>query len=143
MDSGFRWGERCPEPMSTIDDLRSALDKQPSAGSEYGTLSIKVVRATKVKNVASGFLGDVSDPYCQITVGSETVKTNVIKNNLNPEWNEQVEVKIDPHSNRSTEAVFEVMSYNFTSKSSPLGSLKLPLSTFKVGKVCPISEELT
>lgn len=33
-----------------------------------------------------------SDPYAKISVGEESFKSNVIKENLNPVWNEMYEV---------------------------------------------------
>lgn len=33
-----------------------------------------------------------SDPYTKISVGEESFKSNVIKENLNPVWNEMYEV---------------------------------------------------
>lgn len=35
-----------------------------------------------------------SDPYVKINIGGETFTSNVIKNNLNPTWNEMYEVII-------------------------------------------------
>ncbi|KAH9295467.1 hypothetical protein KI387_039055, partial [Taxus chinensis] len=50
-----------------------------------GLLKIKVVKGTNlaVRDIVS------SDPYVILTIGHQTVKTRVVKSNLNPVWNEE------------------------------------------------------
>lgn len=43
-------------------------------------------------NKMGGMMKGKSDPYANITVGEEMFKSNVIKENLNPFWNEMYEV---------------------------------------------------
>ncbi len=45
-------------------------------------------------NMMGGMVKGKSDPYVKIQVGGETFKSQVIKENLNPVWNEMYEVGI-------------------------------------------------
>uniref|UniRef100_A0A0D6QWN0 Arf-GAP domain-containing protein n=1 Tax=Araucaria cunninghamii TaxID=56994 RepID=A0A0D6QWN0_ARACU len=55
-----------------------------------GLLKIKVVKGTNlaVRDMIS------SDPYVILTIGHQTVKTRVIKSNLNPIWNEELMLSV-------------------------------------------------
>jgi len=55
-------------------------------------LKIKVISAHHLKNV--DHLGSLTDPYCLIFCEGRSAGTRVIKNNLNPVWNEQFEFEI-------------------------------------------------
>lgn len=53
-------------------------------------------------NMMGGMVKGKSDPYAKTSVGEFTFKSGVIKENLNPVWNEMYEVceKESLHSNR-------------------------------------------
>lgn len=55
-----------------------------------GLIKVNVVRGTNlaIRDMVS------SDPYVILSLGSQSVKTRVIKNNLNPVWNEQLMLSI-------------------------------------------------
>lgn len=55
-----------------------------------GLLKIKVVKGTNlaVRDMVT------SDPYVVLTIGHQTVKTRVIKSNLNPVWNEELMLSV-------------------------------------------------
>ncbi|WMV41877.1 hypothetical protein MTR67_035262 [Solanum verrucosum] len=55
-----------------------------------GLIKVNVVRGTNlaVRDVVT------SDPYVILSLGSQSVKTRVIKNNLNPVWNEKLMLSI-------------------------------------------------
>ncbi|KAI3824611.1 hypothetical protein L1987_06075 [Smallanthus sonchifolius] len=55
-----------------------------------GLIKVKVVRGTNlvIRDVRS------SDPYVMLSLGNQSVKTRVIKNNLNPVWNEKLMLSI-------------------------------------------------
>ncbi|KAK8961993.1 putative ADP-ribosylation factor GTPase-activating protein AGD11 [Platanthera guangdongensis] len=58
-----------------------------------GLIKVNIIRGTNlaVRDVVS------SDPYVILTLGHQTMKTRVVKSNLNPVWNEQVMFSIpDP-----------------------------------------------
>jgi pimeloyl-ACP methyl ester carboxylesterase len=69
----------------TIGMLPRILD-----GSKLQPLEVTIVRANGLKNTDSGVAGDVSDPYCMFEIvgkPSSTKYTEVIWNDLDPEWN--------------------------------------------------------
>eukprot|EP00253_Pinus_taeda_P002133 PITA_02133 len=55
-----------------------------------GLLKIKVVKGTNlaVRDMIT------SDPYVVLTIGHQTVKTRVIRSNLNPVWNEELMLSV-------------------------------------------------
>ncbi|CAI9764743.1 unnamed protein product [Fraxinus pennsylvanica] len=55
-----------------------------------GLIKVNIVRGTNlaVRDMMS------SDPYVMISLGNQSVKTRVIKNNLNPVWNEKLMLSI-------------------------------------------------
>ncbi|KAL8546827.1 hypothetical protein ACS0TY_006518 [Phlomoides rotata] len=55
-----------------------------------GLINVNIVRGTDlaVRDMVS------SDPYVILTLGNQSVKTRVIKNNLNPVWNERLMLSI-------------------------------------------------
>jgi len=68
--------------------------RRPEIPELNGTLTVRVVSASKLTNLSDRLQG-ISDPFCRITVysslevgsPSETFQTEVVYNNLNPEWN--------------------------------------------------------
>ncbi|CAJ1416282.1 unnamed protein product [Effrenium voratum] len=57
-----------------------------SAASAAGTLFVAVQAAYNLTNKDTGLLGDVSDPYVMLRLGTQELSTPVINNNLNPVW---------------------------------------------------------
>uniref|UniRef100_A0A7N0RI73 ADP-ribosylation factor GTPase-activating protein AGD11 n=1 Tax=Kalanchoe fedtschenkoi TaxID=63787 RepID=A0A7N0RI73_KALFE len=55
-----------------------------------GLVKVNIVKGTRlaVRDMVT------SDPYVVLSLGTQTVKTRVIKNNLNPVWNEQLMLSI-------------------------------------------------
>ncbi|XP_029907239.1 extended synaptotagmin-1 isoform X3 [Myripristis murdjan] len=86
--------------------LEAGLSKQrpqetsphPSFATE-GLLRIHLLEAQSLiaKDKLMGFKGK-SDPYAKINVGEVILKSHVIKENLNPTWNEMYEVVLRPES---------------------------------------------
>ncbi|XP_029907238.1 extended synaptotagmin-1 isoform X2 [Myripristis murdjan] len=70
----------------------------PSFATE-GLLRIHLLEAQSLiaKDKLMGFKGK-SDPYAKINVGEVILKSHVIKENLNPTWNEMYEVVLRPES---------------------------------------------
>ncbi|KAH7918365.1 tricalbin, partial [Leucogyrophana mollusca] len=87
-----------------------------------GVVRLWLKKATDVKNVEAA-LGGKSDPYVRVQVGGQTQgRTEVINNNLNPEWDEIIYIPV--HSLR--ESMFmEVMDYQNLTKDRSLGSVEL------------------
>lgn len=60
-----------------------------------GLLRIILLEAQRLiakDNMMGGMVKGKSDPYAKISVGEFMFKSNVIKENLNPVWNEMYEV---------------------------------------------------
>ncbi|KAG9443683.1 hypothetical protein H6P81_015023 [Aristolochia fimbriata] len=77
------------------DEQKSTSKKGSTIGMvEFvGLIKVNVVRGTNlaVRDVVT------SDPYVILTLGHQSMKTRVIKNNLNPVWNERIMLSIpDP-----------------------------------------------
>ena len=82
--------------------LCSELELKPE-----GKLSVTVVKATSLKN--KELIGK-SDPYVTLYVRPIfKVKTKVIDDNLNPEWNETFELIIEDKETQSV--IFEVIIF--------------------------------
>ncbi|KAF7975752.1 hypothetical protein HWV62_8539 [Athelia sp. TMB] len=87
-----------------------------------GVVRLWLQKATDVKNVEAT-LGGKSDPYVRVQVGGVTRgRTEVINNNLNPEWDQIIYVPV--HSLK--ESLFlECMDYQHLTKDRTLGSVEL------------------
>ena len=82
--------------------LYSDLELKPQ-----GKLSVTVVKATSLKN--KELIGK-SDPYVRLYVRPMfKVKTKVIDDNLNPEWNETFELIVEDRETQSV--ILEVILY--------------------------------
>ncbi|KAG0700683.1 C2 domain-containing protein [Suillus ampliporus] len=90
-----------------------------------GIVRLWLQKATDVKNVEAA-LGGKSDPYVRVLVNNITLgRTEVINNNLNPEWDQIIYIPV--HSLR--ESMFmEVMDYQHLTKDRTLGSVELHVS---------------
>ncbi|KAG7016631.1 putative ADP-ribosylation factor GTPase-activating protein AGD11, partial [Cucurbita argyrosperma subsp. argyrosperma] len=78
--------------QKTLDKRGPSVSRQTSAGMvEFvGLVKVNVVRGTNlaVRDVVT------SDPYVILMLGQQSVKTRVIKSNLNPVWNERLMLSI-------------------------------------------------
>jgi hypothetical protein len=61
-----------------------------------------------------------------MTVGSETAKTEPVKNNLNPCWNKTFEFS---STDGATDVMFTVFDWDRSSKNDPMGRVVVPLSS--------------
>ncbi|KAI0308025.1 tricalbin [Multifurca ochricompacta] len=116
--------------------LRLTVEWKPlnMAGSLHGTeqyvpprgaVRLWLKKATDVKNVEAG-LGGKSDPYVRVLVNNTIqARTEVINNNLNPEWDQIIYTPV--HSLRET-LLLEVMDYQHLTKDRSLGTVELKVS---------------
>lgn len=80
------------KPLQTSPDLNFASE---------GLLRIVLMEAQSLiakDNMMGGMVKGKSDPYAKIRVGEFEFKSHVIKENLNPVWNEMYEVLLSPQS---------------------------------------------
>lgn len=90
-----------------------------------GIIRLWLRKATDVKNVEAT-LGGKSDPYVRVLVNNVTLgRTEVINNNLNPEWDQIIYIPV--HSLRES-MLMEVMDYQHLTKDRSLGSVELHVS---------------
>ncbi|KAM2799675.1 hypothetical protein COP1_004485 [Malus domestica] len=75
-----------------IDSFRSNSSQKSQEGMvEFiGLLKVKVIRGTNlaIRDMMT------SDPYVILTLGKQTIRTTVIKSNLNPIWNEELMLSV-------------------------------------------------
>lgn len=72
-----------------VHDIKTYVDTL------QGLLRIHLLEARNLvakDNMMGGMVKGKSDPYVNITIGSVTFKSHVIKETLNPTWNEMYEV---------------------------------------------------
>ncbi|XP_061904308.1 extended synaptotagmin-1 [Entelurus aequoreus] len=84
------------EPSKPEDDVcpQNTCIPSPDFATE-GLLRIHLLEAQSLvakDNLMGGMVKGKSDPYVKVSVGSVTFKSHVIKENLNPTWNEMYEV---------------------------------------------------
>lgn len=74
-----------------LDSFRSSSSQKMEGMVEFiGLLKVKVVKGTNlaIRDMLS------SDPYVVLSIGQQTVRTNIIKSNLNPIWNEELMLSV-------------------------------------------------
>ncbi|KAK9123252.1 hypothetical protein Sjap_012854 [Stephania japonica] len=86
------WRKKEPE-NKTSKKSHSTVASSPGMVEFVGLIKVNIVQGTNlaVRDVLT------SDPYVILTLGKQSMKTRVIKSNLNPVWNEQLMLSIpDP-----------------------------------------------
>lgn len=111
------------KPVAMAGSLSGAHDYIPP----IGILRIWIKRATDVKNVEIA-LGGKSDPYVRVMGRNKILaRTEVVSNNLNPEWDQVVYV---PIHNLKQHLVMELMDYQNIGRDRPLGYVELRAKDF-------------
>ncbi|KAK1422816.1 hypothetical protein QVD17_18105 [Tagetes erecta] len=111
-----------------LNNKRKDVELKPSKKSNstvgmvefVGLIKVKVVRGTNlvIRDVRS------SDPYVMLSLGNQTVKTRVIKNNLNPIWNEKLMLSIPEDVPHLKVNVFDKDKF---STDDPMGEAEIDL----------------
>ncbi|KAH9624296.1 hypothetical protein KSS87_009214 [Heliosperma pusillum] len=88
--SGFGHAFRCNRRRKEETKCSKMGDTSPGMIEFVGLIKVNVVRGTNlaIRDVIT------SDPYVILSLGQQSVKTRVIKNNLNPVWNEKLMLSI-------------------------------------------------
>ncbi|XP_055342694.1 extended synaptotagmin-2-like [Paramacrobiotus metropolitanus] len=69
-----------------------------------GVLRVFIAEAQELERADVGLIGKgKSDPYCVVKVGAQIFQTQVIKENINPNWSEYFEFIVDQASGQSLE----------------------------------------
>ncbi|XP_062190758.1 calcium-dependent lipid-binding protein [Phragmites australis] len=117
----LQWPHRLVVPIGVNVDT-SDLELKPQ-----GRLFVTVVKATSLKN--KELIGK-SDPYVVLYVRPMfKVKTKVIDDNLNPEWNETFELIVEDKETQSV--IFEVYDEDNLQQDKKLGVAKLAVNSLE------------
>jgi Ca2+-dependent lipid-binding protein len=117
----LQWPHRLVVPLGVNVDT-SDLELKPQ-----GRLSVTVIKATSLKN--KELIGK-SDPYVVLYVRLMfKVKTQVIDDNLNPEWNETFELIVEDKETQSV--IFEVYDEDRLQQDKKLGVAKLAVNSLE------------
>ena len=79
-----------------------------------------------------------SDPFCKVTLGGEEIyKTQTIKKNLSPTWDEEVKHNFDLTKNvlRNPTVVFAIFDYDLVGSNDPMGEVVVHLGSLMNGQV--------
>ncbi|KAK1682326.1 hypothetical protein QYE76_043174 [Lolium multiflorum] len=94
--------------------------KMTSEAVPPGVLSVRLLRGINlVKRDADG-----SDPYVVVHLENQNLKTSVIKNTVNPVWNEELTLAV---TNPATPIKIEVFDKDKLSKDDPMGDAQVDL----------------
>ncbi|XP_076869937.1 extended synaptotagmin-1 [Brachyhypopomus gauderio] len=119
--------ERMPEVASSTHLIPPHTSPDPSFGT-HGVLRIHLLEAQNLvamDSLMGGMVKGKSDPYVKITIGGTAFKSHVIKENLNPTWNEMYEMILSPDPN--LEVKFELYDKDIDSDDF-LGRFRIKLS---------------
>ncbi|CAM4628625.1 unnamed protein product [Leuciscus chuanchicus] len=116
-------------PLSKSSASRPQKTTPHSSFATEGLLRIHLVEAQNLvakDNMMGGMVKGKSDPYVKIQIGGETFKSQVIKENLNPTWNEMYEVVLTQLPGQ--DLTLEVFDKDMDMKDDFMGRLKMNLS---------------
>jgi len=120
--------------LQSVHSFRSDATSQPTHLT--GTLSVRIIAAYDLVNTDSGILGDVSDPYVTLRLGSQSEKirkrTATINNNLNPVWNTQPFLL--PLQHEDDTLYLEVWDEDMMTSDDFLGRIVIPLYRIVMGE---------
>eukprot|EP01006_Ploeotia_vitrea_P026191 TRINITY_DN59157_c0_g1_i1.p2 TRINITY_DN59157_c0_g1~~TRINITY_DN59157_c0_g1_i1.p2 ORF type:complete len:681 (-),score=42.96 TRINITY_DN59157_c0_g1_i1:2760-4802(-) len=115
------------------------MSSHPAPPQPIGTVRVKVRRASNIKDVDKM---NKSDPYVVLQIGSEKQQTRVIKNDLNPEWNEEKTFRVplrqsSHHRHWLPRDYIVVTMFDNTmmGKPRPLGKGVIQLRDYRYGEV--------
>merc|ERR1712045_135293 len=88
----------------------------------FGNLQVNVSNA---KDLEKKDFFQKADPYVVLSLGSQTFKSQKVKNNLNPEWNHEVTFSLDQHSLEDINII--IYDWDRFGKDDPMGNAILDL----------------
>ncbi|KAL7071319.1 hypothetical protein ACQ4LE_009484 [Meloidogyne hapla] len=96
-----------------------------------GIVRLKIIQARNLENKDKSFFNkkNLSDPYCEIQLGSQHFLTKVINDDLNPTFNECFEAVVDQASGQRLR--IELFDKDITGADEELGRLSLPLDSVR------------
>ena len=116
------YGDRKPSSGNT----KSPSDKLRAAGYNEdlipGVIQLDLIQAKDL--VKSDIIGK-SDPFAVIQFDNNKIKTPVVKNNQNPEWNFETDIPIDENGPRNIK--IDIFDSDKLGKDKSLGSANIPV----------------
>ncbi|XP_016352201.1 extended synaptotagmin-1-like [Sinocyclocheilus anshuiensis] len=128
--SGKKVSPSVPAEESNVSSSTDVRPQKTSHGPSFGTKGVLRIHLLEAQdlvakdNMMGGMVKGKSDPYVKIHIRDTTFKSYVIKENLNPTWNEMYEMVLSPDNNLDVK--FEVYDKDFESDDF-LGRFKLKL----------------
>merc|ERR1711892_624318 len=95
---------------------------------EAGQVIITIIKARDIEK--KGMLGK-ADPYVEMTLGKQKVKSSTVKNNYNPEWNFSANFEVDE---KTPEAINIAVFDDDIGKDDSLGSKTIDISSIQEHK---------
>eukprot|EP00092_Neocalanus_flemingeri_P025254 GFUD01027386.1.p1 GENE.GFUD01027386.1~~GFUD01027386.1.p1 ORF type:complete len:4003 (+),score=946.67 GFUD01027386.1:1015-12009(+) len=108
---------KASESQSSYSRKTSRLGGSANDMPGPGTINVNIIQA---KDLIKADLIGKSDPYAVVTYGDDKIKTKTIKNNLNPQWNFEADIPIDP--NGPSTLKIEIFDDDKLGKDKPLGA---------------------
>ncbi|EJT98006.1 tricalbin [Dacryopinax primogenitus] len=109
------------KPLNMAGSIEGASAYVPP----IGVVRLWIQKASEVQNVEA-LMGGKSDPYVRVMLnGVIKVRTEVVNNNLNPEWDQIIYVPV--HQLRES-LMLELMDYQNLTKDRSLGSVELKIA---------------
>jgi len=102
---------------------QGTLTKEVST-SYVGNLKISI---TKAEDLEKKDILQKADPYVIVRLGSQTSKSEKVKNTLEPVWNHEVTLDLERTSPKDIE--IELMDWERIGKDEPMGKILLPVGT--------------
>ena len=117
--------------MSGIGSRQSTRDSLDSGANDLprGMLDLDVIKA---RDLTKADVIGKSDPYALVSFGGDKMKTPVVKNNQNPEWNFNANIPIDENGPRNVRV--EVFDSDKFGKDKPIGSTNIDVEDIVNGK---------
>uniref|UniRef100_A0A671KAW1 Extended synaptotagmin-1-like n=1 Tax=Sinocyclocheilus anshuiensis TaxID=1608454 RepID=A0A671KAW1_9TELE len=117
--SGKKVSPSVPAEESNVSSSTDVRPQKTSHGPSFGTKGVLRIHLLEAQdlvakdNMMGGMVKGKSDPYVKIHIRDTTFKSYVIKENLNPTWNEMYEMVLSPDNNLDVK--FEVYDKDFES----------------------------
>jgi len=112
------------EPDYTLDE--KILEAAEDAELTLYFVNMVVVKATKLVNADTAIV-DKSDPYCVVSVGNVSDRTDVVENELNPVWNKKMHFFVKEKPSQMT---LEIWDEDANSRDDTIGKAEFDFGSF-------------
>jgi len=118
------------------DEMSNALGAaKAEAEADAGrVVYVQIIAGHNLENTESRIarmMGNASDPYVVVSVGDSTLKTNIIRDNLNPTWEEDV-FKFETND-VDTPLKLEMFDNDFFTQDDSMGTIQIEIGNLELG----------